>query len=82
MTTRKITRKPTVKNELVLFKYLMDRHSLRTDEDLADFLFCAKTVISATRCGHRNLSARLILTIYDKTDLSIEEIRALAKEYM
>ena len=78
----KITRKPTVKNELRLFKYLMDTYKLRTDDDLAEFLCCSKTVVSMTRCSHRGLSSRLILFIYDNTDLSIQEIRALAKEYV
>lgn len=82
MRQPKITRKPTVKNEIRLFKYLMDTFRLRTDEDLAEFLCCSKSVISMTRCSHRGLSARLILFIYDNTDLSIQEIRAMAKEYV
>jgi len=80
MMSMKIKRRPTVKNELRLFKYLMDTYNLRTDDDLAEFLCCSKTVVSMTRCDHRGLSPRLTLVIYDKTPLTIEEIRALAKE--
>ncbi len=82
MMSLRIKRMRTVRKELKLFKYLMDTYKLRTDEDLADFLFCSKTIISMTRCDHRGLSPRLTLNVYDKTDLSIEEIRALAKEYV
>lgn len=72
----------TVVKELKLFKYLMDTHNLRTDEDLAEFLLCSKTIISMTRRDHRALSPRLTLLIYDKTPLTIEEIREMAKEYV
>jgi hypothetical protein len=78
----RIKRMRTVEKELKLFKYLMDNYNLRIDDDLADFLYCSKTVISMTRCNHRSLSARLILSIYDKTPLTIEEIRDMAKEYV
>lgn len=71
----------TVARELKLFKYLMDTYKLRTDEELAEFMLCSKTIVSMTRCDHRTLSARLILVLYDKTDLSIEDIRSMAKEY-
>jgi hypothetical protein len=82
MMSMKIKRRPTVRRELKLFNYLMTTYNLRTDDDLAEFMFCSKTVVSMTRCDHCGLSARLILVIYDKTPLSIEEIRALAKEYV
>jgi hypothetical protein len=78
----KIKRMRTVRRELKLFKHLMDTYRLRTDDDLADFLLCSKTIISMTRCDHRGLSPRLTLAIYDKTPLSIEDIRAMAKEYV
>ena len=82
MMQLKIKRRPTVRRELKLFNYLMITYNLRTDDDLADFMMCSKTVISMTRCDHRGLSPRLTLVVYDKTPLSIEEIRALAKEYI
>ena len=82
MMQLKIKRRPTVRRELKLFNYLMITYNLRTDDDLADFMMCSKTVISMTRCDHRGLSPRLTLVVYDKTPLSIEEIRALAKEYV
>ena len=82
MMQLKIKRRPTVRRELKLFNYLMITYNLRTDDDLANFMMCSKTVISMTRCDHRGLSPRLTLVVYDKTPLSIEEIRALAKEYM
>lgn len=78
----KIQRRRTVEKETKLFQYLMDNYQLRTDADLAKFLFCSKTIISMTRTDHRSLSPRLILRIYDRTDLSIEDIRSLAKEYV
>lgn len=82
MMQLKIKRRPTVRRELKLFNYLMITYNLRTDDDLANFMMCSKTVISMTRCDHRGLSPRLTLVVYDKTPLSIEEIRALAKEYV
>ena len=82
MMQLKIKRRPTVRRELKLFNYLMTTYNLRTDIDVAEFIGCSKTVISMTRCDHRGLSPRLTLVVYDKTPLSIEEIRALAKEYM
>lgn len=78
----KIQRARTVLKETKLFKYLMDNYQLRTDADLARFLFCSKTIISMTRNDHRALSPRLILRIYDSTPLTIEDIRNLAKEYV
>lgn len=77
-----IRRKRVVEKELLLFQYLLDNYGLLDDQDLADFLFCSKTVISMSRRGQSMLSARLILKIYDKTPLSIEEIRQMAKEYV
>lgn len=71
-----------VVKELKLFKYLMDTYHLQTDADLADFMLCSDSVVSMTRRGQRALSARLILIIYDKTPLSVEEIRAMLKEYV
>ncbi len=78
----KIQRRRTVEKETKLFKYLMDKYTLRTDADLATFLCCSKTIISMTRNDHRALSPRLTLTIYDKAQLTIEDIRAWAKEYV
>lgn len=77
-----IKRKRFVEKELRLFQYLLDNYELSDDQDLADFLFCSKTVISMARRGQKALSSRLILQVYDKTPLSIEEIRQLAKEYV
>jgi antitoxin component HigA of HigAB toxin-antitoxin module len=82
MMSMKIKRRPTVRRELKLFDYLMTTYNLRTDDDLAEFMLCSKTIVSMTRCDHRGLSPRLTLVIYDKTPLTIEEIRALAKEYV
>jgi hypothetical protein len=71
-----------IAKELKMFQYLTDNYKLKTDADLADFMLCSKTVVSMTRRGQRALSARLILTIYDRTPLSIEEIRDMLKEYV
>lgn len=75
-------RKRYIEKETKLFQYLLDNYCLSDDQDLADFLFCSKTVISMARRGQKPLSARLILRVYDKTPLSIEEIRNLSEEFV
>lgn len=51
-----VPRKRYVEKETKLFNYLMDKYHLRNDAELADFLFCSKTVVSMTRTDHRSLS--------------------------
>lgn len=66
--------------EKKLFWYLMYKYQFKTDQQLADFLYTAQSIISQIRNDRIGLSHRLILTIYDKTDLTIEDIRRLVKE--
>ncbi len=81
----KKTRKWTIdevrhtKKEKELFAYLMIRFKLKTDADLANFIYSSTSAISQIRNDHRVLPAKIILVIYDKTGLKIEKIREMAK---
>ena len=68
------------KKEKQLFAYLMQEYGLKNDKALADFLYTSQPVISQVRNDSRSFSHRLILVTYDKTNLSIEDIRRMAKE--
>jgi len=63
-----------------LFNEIMFRHKLQTDTQLAKLLFVSPAFICNVRAGRKNLSPRLILAIYDRAGLTIEEIRQYAKE--
>ena len=69
-----------IKKEKQLFKVLMEKNKFVTDQELANYLLMSSSMISQVRNDHFYLSPRAILLIYDKTDLTIEEIRQLAKE--
>lgn len=69
-----------VRKENRLFKYIMDKQGFTQDAQLARFLYTSTSIISQVRNERVNLSPRLILRIYDKMKLSIEEIRKMAKE--
>lgn len=64
-----------------LFAYLFKFFKVKTDSELAQHLYTSGSNISRVRNDHKYLSAKLILVIYDKTNLSIENIRKLAKEH-
>jgi hypothetical protein len=64
-----------------LFAYLFKFFKVKTDSQLAEQLYTSGANLSRVRNDHKYLSAKLILIIYDKTDLSIEEIRKMAKEH-
>lgn len=64
-----------------LFAYLFNFFKVSNDVELAEKLYTSGSNISRVRNDHKYLSAKLILVIYDKTDLSIEDIRKLAKEH-
>lgn len=66
--------------EKKLFAYIMKRYKLKSDTQLAELLFSSESQISQVRNDKIYLSPRLTLTIYDRTDLSIEDIRRMAKE--
>lgn len=63
-----------------LFAYILKRYKLKTDTQLAEMLFSSTSQISQVRNDRIYLSPRLTLTIYDRTDLSIEDIRRMARE--
>jgi hypothetical protein len=69
-----------IRKEKQIFHFLMRTNNFKTDAQLANFLYCSTPVISRIRNDQMNLPARMILTIYDKTTLTIEEIRKMGKE--
>lgn len=69
-----------VKKEKKLFKFIMEKNNFVNDQELADFLFISTSIISQIRNDHFYLSPTNILRIYDRTGLSIEDIRRLGKE--
>lgn len=66
--------------EKKLFWYLMQKHKFKFDQELADFLYTSTPVISQVRNDKKPFSSKLILITYDKTNLTIEDIRRMAKE--
>ena len=66
--------------EKKLFAYIMKRYKLKSDAQLAEMLFSSGSQISQVRNDRLYISPRLTLTIYDRTDLSIEDIRRMARE--
>jgi hypothetical protein len=69
-----------IRKEKKIFHFLMRTNNFQTDTQLASFLYCSAPVISRIRNDQMNLPARMILIIYDKTTLTIEEIRKMGKE--
>ena len=69
-----------VKKEKKLFKLLMEKNKFVNDQELADYLYISTSMISQIRNDHFYLSPTNILRIYDKTGLSIEDIRKFARE--
>jgi len=71
--------KPMVDDDNKLLGYIKWKYELKTDTDVAEFLFTSPAEISRLRRGTKGLSHRMLIIIYDKTDLSIEQIRELYK---
>lgn len=69
-----------IRKEKKIFHFLMRTHNFKTDAQLAAFLYCSTSVISRVRTDQMNITPRMILIIYDKTTLTIEEIRKMSKE--
>lgn len=69
-----------LKREIVLFEYLMKRYKLKNDKELSTLLCSSPSVISRIRNGELRITAKMILFIYDKTKLSIEDIRRMVEE--
>lgn len=61
-----------------LLNKIMQQFDLTTDVQLAKFLEVSSKWVSRLRYHKVELSPSLILKIYDKTGMSIEEIREMA----
>ena len=77
---RLVTKNRHVKKEKKLFKLLMEKNKFVNDQELADYLYISTSMISQIRNDHFYLSPTNILRIYDKTGMSIEDIRKFARE--
>ena len=77
---RLVTKNRHVKKEKKLFKLLMEKNKFVNDQELADYLYISTSIISQIRNDHFYLSPTNILRIYDKTGMSIEDIRKFARE--
>jgi hypothetical protein len=55
-------------------------HGIQTDNSLADKLAISTGSVSRIRKGTQNISAALILVIYERSGLSIDNIKDLIKE--
>ena len=82
LADEKKRKRKNVKCEKRLFWFLMLKHDLHNDQALAEFIGTVPSQLSAIRNDKIGLSPRLILSIYDKTNLTIEDIRAMANEDM
>ncbi len=71
--------RPQVDDDNLLLGYIKWRYNLKNDLQVGDFLVTSASEISRLRRGVKGLSHRLLIVIYDKTDLSIEQIRELYK---
>ena len=63
-----------------LLDTLMLIHGIQTDNSLADKLAISTGSVSRIRKGTQNISAALILVIYERSGLSIDNIKDLIKE--
>lgn len=63
-----------------LLDFIIKTYGLKNNKELADALDVTEGLISKIRARVRPPTAEFILKIYDKTDLSIEEIRELIKD--
>lgn len=63
-----------------LLDHLIKRYELKNSRALADLLGMTQGGISKLRYKTNQVSPDFILRVYDKTDLSIEQIRELIKE--
>lgn len=65
--------------ETKLFTYLKKKFGLENSQALAEFLGVSSATLSKIRHGDRAYTAEFILIVYDKTGMSIEEIRKMTK---
>jgi transcriptional regulator with XRE-family HTH domain len=66
-----------IAQEHKLFDYLKDHLGLKSDAQLAERLNLFNSELSRIRNGILTFSPRVILAVYDATDMTIEEIREL-----
>lgn len=64
-------------NSGILFNVVRKRLGLETDRALAFRIGATESTISKIRHGENQVTEKLIIGVYDETDLSIEEIREL-----
>jgi hypothetical protein len=63
----------------VVLDYLIEKGWAKDDQAIAKLLNTTPPVISRVRNDKRGVTPNLILSIYDHTNLTIEEIRGLIK---
>jgi transcriptional regulator with XRE-family HTH domain len=63
-----------------LLDTLMLIYGIQTDNSLADKLAISTGSVSRIRKGTQNISAALILAIYERSGMSIDNIKDLIKE--
>ena len=63
-----------------LLDYLIEAYKLKNNRALAQHLGVTQASLSKIRYGVNKVTGDFILNVYDKTDMSIEEIRALIKQ--
>lgn len=69
----------SVQKPHVLLDYLIKKGWGKDDKALAKLLNTSPPVISRVRNNKRNPNAKLILSVYDQTTLTIEQIRGLIR---
>jgi len=63
-----------------LFDYIKQKHKLTSDSQLARFLFSSSPTISRIMNGRLGLTPKMILIVYDRTGMPIDQIRSLFKQ--
>ena len=61
----------------MLLDMIREKHALKSDAKLAEFLEVEKAILSYVRNGKMQLTPLLIIKFYDHTNLTIEQIREL-----
>jgi len=66
-----------IKYPHALFDYIKARHELKSDTALSYLIAVSSPELSRIRKGVSPITSRMILSIYDGTGMTIEEIREL-----
>lgn len=72
--------KRLLKRGYPLFDYLIEQGICTSDADIARLLDSTPNYVCRLRNGHELFGPKMILMMYDKTDMSIEEIRSFLKD--